>query len=187
MLDWLKNLGKDYPEFWKNYILQFEKPSNRKVAVYIETTGINPEKDRIVSIGALSIENNQIIIENGLEIDINKDEILEGKDLSYSEVQSIETLINFIGNSKLVGHRIHYDIEILNVYLDKIHCGRIKNELLDVEVMHGRILDTGSKKYSLKELLEFYNIRTPEIDTCATNAFSIALMFLKMKKKLGLN
>jgi len=186
MLDWLKNIGKDYPEFWKEYLVQLEVPSTRKVALHLETTGINPSKDKIISIGAVAIENNQILIETSLEIDLNKDEILESKEITYQEVQAIESLINFIGNATLIGHRIHYDIEILNEYLSKLQSGRLKSNLLDVEVMHDRIIDTASKQYSLEELLTFYKIKNPEVTTSGNSAYIIALLFLKMRNKLGL-
>ncbi|GEJ35559.1 DNA polymerase III subunit epsilon [Flavobacterium psychrophilum] len=184
MLDWLKKIGKDYPEFWKNYLVQFEMQTERKVALYIETTGINPAKDKIISIGAIAIEKNQIRIDNCLEIELNKAEILEGKDFSYQEIQAIESLINFIGNATLVGHRIHYDIQIINEYLHKLQSGRIKNNLLDVEVMHGRIIDQNAKQFSLTELLSIYKIDSLHIPTSANMAFSIALLFLKLKSRL---
>lgn len=186
MLDWLKNIGKDYPEFWKNYLVQMETPTSNRVALYVETTGINHEKDRIISIGAVAIINNQITIENSLEITLNKADILEGKDLSYEEVQMIESLINFISNATLVGHRIHYDIEIINEYLYKVHCGRIKNNLLDVEVMHDRIMDQPGKQYSMIELLNHYKIQNPDVPTSGNFAYTIALLFLKMRGKLKL-
>ncbi|WP_136666551.1 PolC-type DNA polymerase III [Flavobacterium sp. H122] len=186
MLDWFKNLGKDYPEFWRNYLIQQEIPSVRKVALHIETTGINPVKDKILSIGAISIENNQIMIENSLEIDLDKSKKTDAKQLTYEEVQAIESLINFIGNATLIGHRIHYDIEIINQYLSRLQSGRIKNNSLDVEVMQSRILDQTSKKYSLEELLVFYKIKNPEIHTSGNLAYNVALLFLKMRNKLGL-
>ena len=186
MLDWFKNIGKDHPEFWRFYLTQLEKPTTRKVALHLETTGINPSKDKIISIGAVAIENNQILIESSLEIDLDKDEILVSKELLYQEAQAIETLINFIGNATIIGHRIHYDIEILNEYLSKLQSGRLKNNLLDVEVMHGRILDTPSKQYSLEELVSFYHIKNPEVYTSGNLAYNIAVLFLKMRGKLGL-
>ncbi|MDI9309455.1 MAG: exonuclease domain-containing protein [Limnohabitans sp.] len=186
MLDWLKNLGKDYPDFWKNYLQEIEKPSSKKVVLQIETTGINPDKDKILSIGAITIENNQILIEKSIEIDLDKEKILSAKEMTYDEIQAIESLIYFIGNATLVGHRIHYDIEILNEYLSKIQCGRIKNNLLDVEVMHSRILDEMGRPYSLEELLTIYKIKNPEVQTSGTIAYNVALLFLKMRGKLGL-
>ncbi|HKX86970.1 MAG TPA: exonuclease domain-containing protein [Flavobacterium sp.] len=186
MLDWLKNIGKEYPDFWKNYVSQFEYNTNRKVVIYLETTGINPSKDRILSIGAVTIDQGQIMLENTLEIELNKDEILAEKELIYHEIQAIESLINFIGNATLIGHRIHYDVEILNEYLHKLHSGRLKNDLLDVEVMHGKIIDNTNKQYSLLEILNAYKITPPYITTSANYAFSIAMAYLKMRGKLGL-
>ncbi|MCL9809507.1 3'-5' exonuclease family protein [Flavobacterium luminosum] len=186
MLDWLKNIGKDYPDFWKDYVFKFEHPSHRKVALYLETTGINPSKDRIISIGAVAIENGQILLEDSLEIELDKKEILENKDLTYSEIKAIESLINFIGNATLIGHRIHYDIEILNEYLHKLQSGRIKNDLLDIEVMHGKIIDQLNKQYPFLEILNSYKVDAPDITTSANYAFSIAMVYLKMKNRLGL-
>lgn len=187
MLDWLKNMGKDFPEFWKNYLLQLETQTTRKVALYLETTGINPSKDKIISIGAIVIENNQIRIENYLEIELNKADKIIGKDLDYNDIQAIESLVNFIGNSTIIGHRVHYDIEILNEYLSKIQCGRLKNNVFDIEVMHGKIIDQNSKQFSLTELLNIYKVTSSEIPTSANMSFSIALLFLKLKSRLKIN
>ncbi|OWP83552.1 DNA polymerase III subunit epsilon [Flavobacterium davisii] len=187
MLDWLKHLGKEYPDFWKNYLVQLETPSIRKVALHIETTGLNPLKDKIISIGAVVIQHNQIIVEQSLEIELEKDKIMNAKELTYEEAQAIEAFIHFIGNATLVGHRIHYDIDILNEYLSKLHSGRIKNNLLDVEVMETRILDLNSKTFSLEELFSTYKIKNPEIQTSANLAFNIGLLFLKMRGKLKID
>jgi WD40 repeat protein len=29
MLDWIKNINKEYPEFWKSYLAKFETKSSR--------------------------------------------------------------------------------------------------------------------------------------------------------------
>ena len=186
MLDWLKHLGKEYPDFWKNYLSQLETPSTRKVALHIDTTGLNPTKDKILAIGAIAIENNQIVVEQSLEIELDSDKIMNAKELTYEEAQAIEALIHFIGNATLIGHRIHYDIEIINEYLSKLHSGRIKNNLLDVEVMQTRILDLASKQFSLEELLTYYKIKNPEVHTSGNSAYNIAILFLKMRGKLKL-
>ena len=68
MLDWLKNINKDYPEFWKEYLSKFEKKSNRFVVLSTETTGLDTNKDVILSIGAIAIENNTILIGDTFEV-----------------------------------------------------------------------------------------------------------------------
>ena len=52
MLDWIKNINKEYPEFWKTYLSKFEKKSNRFVVLSTETTGLSLEKDVILSFGS---------------------------------------------------------------------------------------------------------------------------------------
>ena len=44
-----------------------------------------------------------------------------------------EKLIEYIGNSTLVGHRINFDVEMINEVLEKMACGRLKNEALEQE------------------------------------------------------
>ena len=67
MFDWIKNINKEYPEFWKNYISKFEKRPSRFVILSTETTGLNPAKDVILSFGAIGVEDNSIIVNDCFE------------------------------------------------------------------------------------------------------------------------
>ena len=67
MLDWLKNINKEYPDFWKTYLAKFEHKSNRYVVFSTETSGLNPDKDVILSIGSFAIVNNRIHIGDSFE------------------------------------------------------------------------------------------------------------------------
>jgi hypothetical protein len=55
MIDWIKNINKEYPDFWKSYLAKFESKSNRYVVLSTETTGLNPKKDVILSFGAVAV------------------------------------------------------------------------------------------------------------------------------------
>ena len=68
MFDWIKNINKEYPEFWKDYLAKFEKKSNRYVILSTETTGLNPKKDVILSFGAIAVINDQIVVQDTLEL-----------------------------------------------------------------------------------------------------------------------
>ena len=43
MFDWIKNIGGNYPEFYKNYLSKFDKKSARFVVLSIETTGFHTD------------------------------------------------------------------------------------------------------------------------------------------------
>jgi DNA polymerase-3 subunit epsilon len=68
MFDWIKNINKEYPEFWKEYLSKFEKKSNRYVIFLLKTTGLNPKKDVILSFGAIAVIDDQIVVQDTFEL-----------------------------------------------------------------------------------------------------------------------
>ncbi|WP_300570482.1 ribonuclease H-like domain-containing protein [Flavobacterium sp.] len=184
MFDWIKNINKPYPEFWTDYLSKFDEKSNRYIALSVETTGIDPKKDVVLSFGAVGINNDTIIVSDYFEVLINQNN--SEKSTSLSEAEAMEAFVNYIENATLVGHRIHFDVDIINEALDKIDCGRLKNEALDIEIMHKKLHEISDKNYSLDELISHYKIPKSDRHSSGDNAFSIALMFLKLKSKLRL-
>jgi DNA polymerase-3 subunit epsilon len=53
-------------------------------------------------------------------------EFIESKMNKLAETDAIKSLIEFIGNSILVGHHVDFDVEMINVALEKLDCGRLK-------------------------------------------------------------
>ncbi|WP_162128194.1 3'-5' exonuclease [Flavobacterium phycosphaerae] len=196
MLDWIKNINKEYPEFWKLYLAKFETKSNRYVILSTETTGLNPKKDVILSFGAIGVVNDIIKIGDNFEVVIlqykylhdnglSNEFLIESKLSKLAEPQAIQSLVDYIGNAVLVGHRIHFDIEMINEALEKMECGKLKNEALDIEIMHQKLLDITNKSFSLDDLSKLYKIPQSEKNSASEDAYSIALLFLKLKTRLG--
>lgn len=198
MLDWIKNINKPYPEFWKTYLSKFDKKSERYVALSLETSGLNPEKDVILSFGAMAVVANNVIIGDHFEVvipqykflhdnGITNDFLLESNQPKMAEPIAIESFIKYIENAVLVGHRIHFDVEMINKALEKLDCSRLKNEAIDIEVMYKKLHDVNDKNFSLDELSTLFKM--PKADRLSTSddAYTIALLFLKLKSRLGLN
>ncbi len=195
MFDWIKNINKEYPEFWKKYVEKFDSKSNRYVILYTETSGLNLKKDVILSFGGLGVENEVIKVNDSLELVIlqykylhdnglSNDSIIQNKLPKFAENNAIEELLNFIGNATLVGHRIHLDIQMINEVLEKMECGKIKNEALDIEIMHQKLYVEINKPYSLEDLISAYKLPIQETNSPLEFAYSMALLFLKLKSKL---
>lgn len=199
MIDWLKNINKDYPKFWKQYLSKFEKKSNRFVVLSTETTGLDANSDVILSIGAIAIENNTILIRDVFEVvllqyiynhdhGISNEFIIESKQPKSLEPQAIQGFVEYLGNSVLIGHRIDFDVEVINKALEKLKCGRLKNEALDIEVMYRKWKElSDGKEFSLDELSELFKIETSDRVSASEDAYTIALLFLKLKSRLGIN
>jgi DNA polymerase-3 subunit epsilon len=197
MLDWLKNINKEYPDFWKDYLTKFETKPNRFVVLSTETSGLNPNKDVILSLGAFSVIDDGIVIKDNFESvllqykflqdnGLSNEFIIESKMIKMPEPDALEAFINFLGNAILVGHHINFDIEMLNSALERLDCGRIKNEALDVDVMYRKLMDVNDKQFSLDDLCEIYKIPKSDRNSSAEDAYRIALLFLKLKSRLGI-
>ena len=197
MLDWLKNINKEYPEFWKTYLSKFENKSNRFVVLSTETSGLNPVKDVILSIGSFAVIDNSIVIGDNFETvllqykflhdnGLSNEFIVESKRKKLGEADAIKSFIDFIGNAVLVGHHIHFDVEMINIALERLDCGRLKNEALDVDVMYRKLHDINDQQFSLDELCDIYKIPKSDRNSSSEDAYKIALLFLKLKSRLGI-
>lgn len=198
MLDWIKNINNNYPDFYKVYLSKFEKRAERFVVISTETTGLDYKKDVILAISCFAVVNDRIIIGDSFEVvllqyvynhdnGLSNEFIIESKQPKSLEPQAIEAFIEFLGNAVLVGHRINFDIEIINEALERIRCGRLRNEALDIEVMYRKWKELGDERhFSIEELSTLLKIPHSDRVSSSEDAYSIALMFLKLKSRLGL-
>ena len=197
MIDWIKNINKDYPEFWKNYLTKFETRPQRYVALSIDYSGANPQKDVILAFGAVGIENDKINIGDFFEVvllqyvylhenGLSNEAIIESKQPKLGEREAIQAFIEFLGNAVLVGHKINLSIDLINAALEKMNCGRLKNDAIDIEIMYKKYKDTSDKSYTIDDLCKEFNLPIIEETAIPDLAYTIALLFLKLKSRLGL-
>lgn len=197
MLDWLKYINKEHPEFWKTYLSKFDKKSKRYVILSTETSGFNLHKDVIFSIGSFAVVDDSILIGDSFETillqykflhdnKLSNTFIIESKMKKLGEPDAIIAFVEFIGNAVLVGHQIDSEVEMINAALERMDCGRLKNDALDIGIMHRKLNDITDKKFSLDELSEFYKIPKSDRNSASENAYKTALLFLKLKSRLGI-
>lgn len=196
MLDWLK-INKEYPEFWKNYLHKFENKSKRFVVFSTETSGLDIQKDVILSVGAIGIEDEKIVVKDSFDITILQDKfnpeiaikngILNTSEEKISEAEAISLFVNYLGNATLIGHRINFDIEMINQALEKLQAGKLKNEALDIEIMYQKWQQLPEEKqFSIDELATSFKISKSDRHTASGDAYITALIFLKLKQRLKL-
>ncbi|MEO6177281.1 MAG: 3'-5' exonuclease [Flavobacterium circumlabens] len=197
MLDWIKNINKEHPDFWKDYLMKFETKPNRFVVLSTETSGLNPNKDVILSLGAFSVVDDSVVIKDSFESvllqykflqdnGLSNEFIIESKLIKMEEPAAIEAFINFLGNAVLVGHHINFDVEMINSALERLDCGRLKNEALDVDMMYRKLMDINDKQFSLDDLCDLYKIPKSDRNSSSEDAYRISLLFLKLKSRLGI-
>lgn len=197
MLDWLKTMNKVYPDFWKNYLSTFNKKSKRFVLLSIETTGDSIQSDVILTIGAFSVIDDSIHIGDNFETVLmqykffhdNKlpfDFIVDSKLKKMGEPDAMKAFIDYLGNAILVGHNINFSVAMLNAALERLECGSLKNEALDVNIMHQKLIEVTDQDFTLDELLKIYKIPNEVKGSSPDAAYRTALLFLKLKSRLGI-
>jgi len=197
MIDWIKNINKDYPEFWRDYLSKFESRPSRYVALSINCTGMNPQKDVIESFGAIGIEEDKIIVGDFFEVillqyknlhenDLSNDSFADSLQPKLVEQEAIQAFIYFLGNAVLVGHKINLVIDLINAALEKMNCGRLKNEAIDIEIMYKKYKDSSEKHFSIADMYKEFKLPFIEENGISEIAYTVSLLFLKLKSRLGL-
>ena len=136
---------------------------NNYVVIDIETSGINPDKDEIIRLSALSIVNGN---EAGTFFKLAKPinplteeiEILTGiTNADLNEKRRINDLLpdflNFIGDNPLVAHNIGFDIKFINVALKKAGLPPLKNKTVDTLELAKK--KCNAEKFSLRAVAKF--------------------------------
>jgi DNA polymerase-3 subunit epsilon len=101
-------------------------PPDEWVSVDCETTGLDRQRDEIISIGAVKIRGSQILTSERLELVVKpsgiiKSESIRVHQLRHQDVQdgmepqeAIVRFLQFAGSRPLVGYYLEFDVAMLN-------------------------------------------------------------------------
>lgn len=133
----------------QNYSYLFDKPHEDEYVCFdCETTGLDPKKDDIISIGAVIIKNNMVVSskkfvrfvkpKTKLQADAIKIHHIRECDLDDAEDINnvIEEFIDYIGNRTLVGYFLEFDISMINKYLKPKIGIKLPNKALEVSEIY---------------------------------------------------
>lgn len=111
----------------------------------LETTGGNPESEKIIEIGMVRIENRKISEERSFLINPEKEipdfvQKLTGirkADVEHSPkiYEVIDEIVQFIGDSILVAHNTSFDVPFLNGVLKKLQRPTLDNRVICTNIM----------------------------------------------------
>ncbi|WP_295149789.1 type I-E CRISPR-associated endoribonuclease Cas2e [uncultured Peptoniphilus sp.] len=143
------------------------KKDIKKYAVLdLETDGLNPGNDNIIEIGAIKVGEKQenfqrfIKIERKLSEEIKKltridDGMLEEKGIPLK--RALEEFIDFIGDTRILGYNVAFDIKFLNSSLEKEGLAKINNKVYDI-MQFVKKDNLFLNNYKLETVLKSYGI-----------------------------
>lgn len=133
----------------------------------IETSGLNPAKDKIIEIGAVKYIDNKMVDEFNYLINpkINLEKVIIDvtglKDNDLIDKPSIEEVlpkfVDFIQDYPLIGHNVSFDIDFINNNLKRIHMDSLNNKVIDTLFL-SRITIYDIKNHRLKTLKEYLGL-----------------------------
>lgn len=186
----------------------------RFVVLDSETTGLDPRRDKLITIGAIAVVNFEVVLgdvfETMLKVAYNsasvtvhgvtKQEAREGQD----EKEAVTEFLRYLEDGVIVGHHIQHDIETLNTAYEKHFGFKLTNRFIDTMDLTLHLKDSGSieelkrgeelKGFSLDALCDLFGIEPHDRHTAGGDAFITALLFLRLihcawkagRRKLGL-
>lgn len=169
----------------------------RFVLLDTETTGLNPRRDRIITIGAVAVMDGEILLEDSFEallrIDYNnssvtvhgitRDEAAAGME----EAEAVGLFLDYLRDGVIVGHHIGHDIQALNWACERHFNVQMPNLWLDTMDLTLRLNDEGAfvgrpipAGFTLDALCEMFGIAAHDRHTAGGDAFLTAQVFLRL-------
>jgi len=155
--------------------------SHTYVALDTETTGLNPERDGIIEIGAVQFRDGQVLGTWSTLVKPRqrlpyKIQLLTGiKPEELEQAPPIadvtERLTQFVSNSIIVGHNVRFDLSFLHQ-----HGVPLKNPALDTFEL-ASILMPGATSYSLEELTRALGIEVENHHRALSDALATKDLF----------
>ncbi len=169
----------------------------RFVVLDSETTGLNPRKDRLVTIGAIAVVNHEILIEDSFEallkVEYNSSAVTvhgttrEASLAGLDEPEALEQFLAFLGNGVIVGHHINHDVETFNAGYERHFGFRMENFSLDTMALALHLERDGAfsgrdpiQQFSLDGLCTLFDIVPHDRHTAPGDAFMTALVFQRL-------
>jgi len=182
------------------YKYLFDKPiENEYVCFDCETTGLNPKEDDIISIGAVIIKDNTIVAskkfvrfvkpKTKLQIEAIKVHHIREIDLENAEEidKVIEDFLEFIGNRKLVGYYLEFDIAMINKYIKPKLGIKLPNKAYEVSAIYHdykiEMIPQSNIDLRFDTIMNDLKIPIMGKHDAYNDATMTALMFLKLKNQ----
>jgi len=169
----------------------------RFVVLDSETTGLDTRRDRIITIGAVAVIDNEIRLDDHIELmcklDYNRSSVTvhgitrdETRD-AMDEAEALSQFLDYLKDGVIVGHHIMHDIQTLNVAYRR-HAGfELRNRSLDTMDLALHLNDAGAfsgrpmaQGFDLDGLCKMFDIPAHDRHTAGGDAFITAQVFQRL-------
>lgn len=169
----------------------------RFVVLDTETSGLDLDKDRILSIGAVAVRDQSIFMSDSFEYYLKQNYQVQGDGIKIHGIlpkhnldgvdaqEVLVHLLEYLKGSIIVGHHIGFDLAMLNRAFVRHLGGSLHNKTIDTNTLAKRIdsptyRTNAGQTYSLDALSKKYNVAEYQRHTAAGDAVITAIVFVKL-------
>lgn len=180
------------------YLFLFDDAPLDEVVVFdTETTGLNPKKDEILSIGAVKIKGNKILTSQKFEMFLRPTKDIKEESIKIHQIrnidlqngcepqEAIEAFLHFIGSSPLVGYYIEFDVAMINQYTKRLLGIKLPNPQIEVSgIYHDKkikFIPDSTIDLRFDVIMKDLGLETFGKHDALNDAVMTAMMYLKLQ------
>ena len=169
----------------------------RFVVVDSETTGLDPRRDRLVTLGAVAVRDGEIRLgdsfEAMLKVAYNTSSVTvhgvtrEQAEAGMDEADAVAAFVRYLGDGVIVGHHIGHDVAVVSAATERHFGFSLANRHLDTMALTLHLERDGAfadrppiRSFSLDALCELFGVAPHDRHTAPGDAFLTAQVVLKL-------
>ena len=182
----------------ERFTFLFDEDQGDEVVVFdCETTGLDPKKDEIISIGAVKIKSNKIFTNEALHLYVKQEKQINHKSITIHQIrhcdledavpieEAIEKFLYFIGSRTLAGYYLEFDVAMIDKYTKPMIGVTLPNKKEEVSAIYYdkkiRATPQGNVDLRFDTIVEDLNLPKLQSHDALNDAVMTAMMYLKLK------
>lgn len=182
----------------ERFAFLFDETPNDEVVVFdCETTGLNPKKDELISIGAVKIRGNRILTDEAMHLYIEQKQQISHESITIHQIrhcdlenaisveEAIEKFLYYIGNRTLAGYYLEFDVAMINKYIKPMYGITLPNKQEEVSaIYYDKKIETipqGHIDLKFDTILKDLDLPTLQAHDALNDAVMTAMIYLKLK------
>ncbi len=182
------------------YLYLFEEPPKGEYICFdCETTGLDVQKDDIISIGAVLIKDNTILASKKFVKFVKPETTIQEEAIKVHHIREMDLVnadklddvldefLEFIGNRTLVGYFLEFDVAMINKYIKNRLGIKLPNKVLEVSAIYHdyKIEKIPQSHIDLRfdTIMKDLDIPTMGKHDAFNDAIMTSMMFLALKNK----
>lgn len=188
----------------ERYASLFEAYEGDEAVVFdTETTGLNPRRDEILSIGAVKVKGDKILTSQSFEVFLRPSRSISAESIKIHHIrpcdlehaveplEGVKKFLEFIGNRPLVGYYLEFDVAMVNRLVKPWLGVNLPNRQIEVSGLYFdkkiALIPQGNIDLRFDTILRDLKIPRMGQHNALNDAIMTAMVYLKLQHTIKLH